>query len=385
MKGLLFITSFTLLFLSCSQQMNEEVAKSITYNAVENKDSVNTILKEINAESKSVLLDAFFKRLYNKSGFNGTVLVAQRGQIIFKNAYGFFNREKKEPLEVKSVFQLASVSKQFTAMGILMLLEEGKLKLEDDVKKHIPNFPYDGITIHLLLCHRSGLPDYRYFCDESYCCKREAISNDKVIDLMKELKPGIYYKPDKHFDYNNTNYMLLATIIEKLSGYSYAEFMQRRIFTPLNMSSTFVCDKIENPKNVALGYSAGWRRLWNDYQNGVVGDKNIYSNVEDMQKWDKALYTERLIKQPTMQLAYQPYSKELKTRNYGFGYRLKTLENGDSIVFHGGWWRGYNNLYYRRLKDQTSIIVLSNRVNFCFNNLEDVWNILDEKETKVAL
>jgi CubicO group peptidase (beta-lactamase class C family) len=368
---------FCFLFLYSCKQENKPQA-TIKREIGPNRDSIKNILQEIKAENKTPKIKAFFNQLYNKRGFNGTVLVAQRGQILYKGAYGWFNKEKKVEHTEDAKFQLASLSKQFTAIAILMLYEEGKLKLEDDVKKYFPKFPYDGINIRMLLNHRSGLPDYRYFCDEAYCCKKEPISNQQVIDLICEHKPGLYYKPNVHFDYNNTNYLLLASIIEKISGKTYANFLAERIFKPLKMTNTFVYDNTDIPEGVALGYSAGWRRVWNDYQNGTVGDKNIYSNLDDLFKWDRALYSEDLLKQETLKLAYLNYSREMKTRNYGFGFRTKCLPNGDEVVFHGGWWRGYNHLFYRRLKDQTAIIVLSNRVNFVFNDLTKVWDILDE-------
>lgn len=366
-----------MLLVSCKEESKPQTTLP-KLSAAESRDSILQLLKAIKADEKAPKIKTFFDELYNKKGFNGNVLIAQKGQVIYKGAYGWFNREKKVEHTLNTKFQLASLSKQFTAIAVLMLYEENKIKLDDDVRKFIPQFPYENINVRMLLTHRSGLPDYRYFCDEAYCCKKQPISNQQVIDLMCELKPGLYYKPDVHFDYNNTNYLLLASIIEKISGKTYANFLQDRIFTPLKMNNTFVYDNTDIPEGVALGYNAGWRRVWNDYQNGTVGDKNIYSNLDDLFKWDRALYTEKLLKQETLKLAYLNYSKEMKTRNYGFGFRTKCLPNGDEVVFHGGWWRGNNHLFYRRLKDETAIIVLSNRVNFVFNDLTKVWDILDE-------
>ena len=373
------------LFASCSDGNNSKNTKSNaeTESLTEAFYAPTPDLKVRFCEKTKEIEDVFYN-LYYKRGFNGCVLVAKEGEVLYKKAWGYFNREKKIDLQENSIFQLASVTKQFTAIAILRLMKEGKLSLEQNVKEWIPDFPYEGINLKLLLCHRSGLPDYRYFCDVEYKEKSTALSNENAIKLMNTCKPPLYYKPNKHFDYNNTNYMLLANIIEKASGMSYKEYLNKIIFKPLRMEHTFVYDKLDTPKNVAIGYSAGCRRLYNDYQNGVVGDKNIYSNVEDLYKWDQALYNGTVLDSATLALAYQPYSPEMKTRNYGYGFRLKKLPNNDFIVFHGGWWKGYNTLFYRRLKDKTTIIILSNRANFCFNDMTKVWNILDNENNKTV-
>jgi CubicO group peptidase (beta-lactamase class C family) len=362
---------------SSNTELNLKQTSAVTEDSV--FANQKKLRKQLNADEKAIKINRFFEELYQKRGFNGNVLISQQGIIIYKRCFGWFNKEKKEPLTEQSVFQLASLSKQFTAIAILMLYEQKKIHLDEDIRTFFPQLPYSGITVKMLLTHRSGLPDYRYFCDGAYCCKNIEINNQQVIDLICEKKPGLYYKPNTHFDYNNTNYLLLASIIEKVSGITYEQFLRTKIFEPLGMKNTFVYDKMDFPQGVALGYSAGWRRIWNDYQNGTIGDKNIYSTINDLYIWDTTLYTNKLLKQETLRLAYLPYSPELKTRNYGFGYRLKCLPTGDDIVFHGGWWRGYNHLYYRRLRDKTAIIVLSNRVNFVFNDLSTIWDILDER------
>ncbi|MBL7884511.1 MAG: beta-lactamase family protein, partial [Bacteroidia bacterium] len=203
-KFVSFIAIFCL-FYSCS---NSTVSESDNNLITINQDSINKLAKEINAEEKSKLIDIVFKQRV-KSGFNGAILVAQRNHVIYKNAAGFSNFQTKDTLSVNSQFQLASASKPFTATAILILRDKGLLSLSDTLQKHLPNFPYQGITIKDLLTHRSGLSNYVYFCepycDDKKCYNGKMFSNESVLDVMVNTNPGLYARPNKKFEYCNTN------------------------------------------------------------------------------------------------------------------------------------------------------------------------------------
>src|ERR1043165_962880 len=207
-------------------------------------DSIALIRKEIKAEEKAALLKELFDVKARENNLNACVSVARLGQIFFENAYGYAEIAKKTPLTLQSAFQLASVSKTITAGAILLLKDQGKLELSDNVQKYIPDFPYNGITIKLLLCHRSGLSNYIYFgepyCDANNCYNGKTFDNNAVLEIMKTEKPAPYAAPDKKFEYCNTNYALLASIVEKVSGQDFADFMEQNIFKPLGMDSTWV-------------------------------------------------------------------------------------------------------------------------------------------------
>lgn len=323
----------------------------------------------------------YFSSLVKTRRFNGTVLIAKKGKIIYKDAFGYSNFKTKDTLKVSTAFQLASVSKQFTAVAIMMLQESGKLKYEDLVQKYIPELPYEGITIYQLLTHRSGVPNYTYFAEE-YCTDKDSpISNDDMVCYMEVFKPGAYHKPDRCFDYSNTGYAILASIVERVSGVSFEDFAREHIFEPLGMMNTFVYNKTKDYKftDEAVGHTAGRRIIEYNYLNGVVGDKGVYSTVEDLYVWDRALYSDKLLKASTLEQAYQPSNKRTrKAINYGFGWRLCNMNRGGRVAFHSGWWQGFKTCFVRLLDDQSCIIVLTNVANrgFSFNDVPDVLNIL---------
>jgi CubicO group peptidase (beta-lactamase class C family) len=355
-------------------------------------DSIANLFNPQIAAQKAVKLDTFFKALQKNTGFNGTVLVAQYGKIIYKRAFGIANNFTKDQLSTRTPFQLASVSKQFTAVSILQLMEQGKLKLDDRVEQHIPGFPYDSsITIRSLLTHKSGLANYAY-CLDKYYDKKAPLTNAKVVELFKKIKPGIDYHPNRQFHYNNTNYILLAYIVERISGKGFREYLKENIFIPAGMTESFVYDPAhpELLKKSATGYQpkrSGLAVVGFDHLDGVTGDKGIYSTVEDMFLWDQALNSETVIKLSSLAEAFTPQHTKPKvlTTNYGLGWRLKQLENGEWITYHTGWRHGFKNYYLHNQKDNSAIIILGNMANHSLAKVNIVQSILYPEKAKYFL
>jgi len=355
-------------------------------------DSIANLFNPQIAAQKAVKLDTFFKALQKNTGFNGTVLVAQYGKIIYKRAFGIANNFTKDQLSTRTPFQLASVSKQFTAVSILQLMEQGKLKLDDRVEQHIPGFPYDSsITIRSLLTHKSGLANYAY-CLDKYYDKKAPLTNAKVVELFKKIKPGIDYHPNRQFHYNNTNYILLAYIVERISGKGFREYLKENIFIPAGMTESFVYDPAhpELLKKSATGYQpkrSGLAVVGFDHLDGVTGDKGIYSTVEDMFLWDQALNSETVIKLSSLAEAFTPQHTKPKvlTTNYGLGWRLKQIENGEWITYHTGWWHGFKNYYLHNQKDNSAIIILGNMANHSLAKVNIVQSILYPEKAKYFL
>ncbi|AHM63152.1 beta-lactamase [Flammeovirgaceae bacterium 311] len=325
-------------------------------------------------------LDSIFSELHQKKGFNGTVLITKYDRVVYKAAFGYVDFKRKDTLSTQTAFQLASVSKQFTAMAIMMLKEQGKLGYDDSVQQYLPSFPYKGITIRQLLTHRSGLSNYTYFSDKLWPDRKQAMSNEDVLDLMEAHQPEVYYQPNTHFDYSNTGYCLLAAIVDKASGMPFATFMQKHIFGPLQMTNTFTFgDSITAKKaKVAIGHTGGKRKITPDYLDTVLGDKGMYSTVEDLYKWDQALYTQKLVKAETMEEAFtgtRPKKKKDK-EDYGFGWRIRELERGDKVVYHAGLWHGFNTYLFRNPKDHSAIIVLSNLPNGSLKHVKELQQFL---------
>ena len=324
--------------------------------------------------------DSLFTVFAEKEGFNGNVLLSQHGKVVYERALGYADLSRKTPLNIESVFQLASVSKQFTSVAMMILHDQGKLEFGDPVWKYFPDFPYKNVTIRHLLRHRSGIPDYMTFAGKFWKTRDEFLTNQDLMRMLVRRHPRLEFAPDKRYKYSNTGYAVLASIVEKISGQPYAEFLRRHVFLPLGMHNTFVYnpDTVQPVTFKTTGYNNDCEPAHEDYLSGVVGDKGIYTTVDDMFKWDQALYTESLVKQSTLEEAFTPLSYDDKRHsNYGYGWRIKVLEDGSKIVYHAGWWRGYNSLYVRRLEDKTSIIVLSNKVNWSFRNIGNMFRLID--------
>ncbi len=387
---LLKITKYILLFsffsglgiVACSHQPRQ-LSDDISSDVANRNDSISRLFDPKIANRKAIKLDTFFKKLHKLNGFNGAVLVSQYGKIIYKNAFGYSSFFKKDSNTTQTQFQLASVSKQFTAVAIMQLHEKGLINYDDPVYKHIPNFPYDSsITIRSLLTHSSGIPNYVY-CLNRVCDKRVPMSNDQVVDLFAKYKPGINYIPNSRFNYNNSNYVLLAYIVEKLSGMSFREYAQKNLFAPAGMSRSFIYDpyKTELAASAATGYTPRRGGYWQvpfDNLDGATGDKGVYSTVEDLFKWDMALNSEKLVKISTLREAFQPAHtfRNMITKNYGFGWRLQLLDDGSWLTFHTGWWHGFKNYYMHNNRDNSSIIILQNVANHALGRIKVAQSIL---------
>ena len=305
--------------------------------------------------------DFYNKRLLH-TGFNGAILVAKKGEIIFEDYHGYYNLKKKDSLTKHSAFHIASVSKTFTAMATLKLVEMGKLSLDDDIKKFFPALPYDHIKVKDLLSHRSGLPNYLYFMEQLGWDHKRNCTNEDVLDYLIKFKPTAS-SPNAHFNYCNTNFALLGLIIQKASGESYADFLQEQFFTPLKMKDTYVYN-IHDSATAMPSYDYRGRPEAFTYLDCGIGDKNIYSTPEDLLKWDQALYTNQLFSKEMLEKAFTPYSNEKPgIRNYGYGWRMNVYPDGKKVIYHNGWWHGNNAVFIRMIQDSATIIVLGNKYN----------------------
>lgn len=372
-KYLLFSGLAFVLILACSNENtpDKKEGSAAAPQAAFSPDKVT--------QAKIYRLDTLFQHLYKANLFNGNVLVAQKGYILYQKSFGVADNTKKINLSDSSVFQLASVSKTITAASILKLVEAHKLDLKDDVQKHLPEFPYKGVSIENLITHRSGLPNYLYFC-YPYCKDASLkLSNASILDLMQQHKPASYAKPGFRFNYSNTNYMLLALIVEKVSGHSFKDFVRAEIFKPLGMNHTYFIDELDqqNDSIKTIGYTVKMKEVGYDAFDYVLGDKGVYSTTNDMYLFADAYFTGKLISKQWLDLAIQPYSPEIKTHNYGYGWRMKNYALPEKMVFHNGWWHGYRTALQRRIQDSTTIVVLSNRLNSSVYQTYKILQALD--------
>jgi CubicO group peptidase (beta-lactamase class C family) len=364
-----FITILlSIFFIAChsdSQPASARTNENLKFHEVPVKDSLGQIDYDTTSEQvKGTIkqLDEFY-RTQVRAGFNGSVLVGYKGKVIYERYFGLSNRERKIPISQNSSCQLASVSKTFTAAAILYLYDHKYLNIDDSVHKYIKEFPYPNVTIRMLLCHRSGLPDYTKWVPVYNNDMRTPISNDRMLGMMALYKPHLEFRPNSRFKYCNTNFAVLASVVERVTQMSFPDFMTKYVFQALGMQHTFIYSPAKGlPPEATISYKRNWVREPDMFADGVYGDKGVYSTAEDMYRWDQSFYKNLLLSNETIELAYGPCSFEKKgIKNYGLGWRMLCYDNGNKVIYHNGWWHGNNTSFYRFIKDNMTIIVLGNR------------------------
>lgn len=307
-------------------------------------------------------LEKKFLHMKERMGFSGTVLVAEGDEIIHAGAYGSTHAKRTDQLDLNTCFQLASVSKIITAVAVLQLYDAGEIRdLNEEVQTYMPDFPYEGITIKHMLIHRSGMPRYMPIAEKRW--NRDIpFSNEDMLQLMATDSQKPYFSPGNGFNYLNTNYAMLALLVERISGQSFASYLQQYIFKPAGMENSFLANPGKTMgDNVATGHvrrRRGYMPLRLEFLDGVVGDKGVYSSVIDLFRFDCALDDGKLIEASTLEEAFCPGSPNRLYTNYGLGWRMR--KQVDQVVYHFGWWRGYRSAYIKDVTHDRTILVLSN-------------------------
>jgi len=309
------------------------------------------------------LLKRHFETNLLHRSFNGGVLVAKNGVIVYEAYQGFRDLRLKDSLTPQTPMHIASASKTFTGMAILQLVQQGKINLDDSLGKFFPAFPYPGVTVKTLLDHRSGLPNYIHYLDNAKWDKKKMVTNQDVLNSLYTLHPNIESFPDRRFHYSNTNYALLALILEKITGVPYPVYMKKTIFDPVGMKDTYVATHADSA-HLTPSFDARGRQWKPDFLDETYGDKNIYSTPRDLLKWDLAVSSGQIINAQMMEQAYTPYSNERPSiHNYGLAWRLLMLKNGKKIIYHNGRWHGSNAAFARLQDEKATIIIIGNRYN----------------------
>ncbi|RYY55120.1 MAG: class A beta-lactamase-related serine hydrolase [Chitinophagaceae bacterium] len=361
LKYIFYLLAFSVSVISCN---NSSPAAAQPADSLQFTASEPGAIAEKERKALSQKLETFFNERLIGKGFNGSILVAKEGNILYEKYEGYRDLRKKDALTDTTAFHLASTSKPFTGMAILWLVQQGKLSLDDSVQKFFPALPYPGVSVKLLLNHRSGIPNYVYFMDDKKLWdKSRFVTNPDVMAFIYQHKPPRSFKPDTRFSYSNTNYVLLANIVEKVTGKPFPEFLKENLFGPLEMNHTYVYTLADSSRSTHSFDARGgfWK---DDFLEGTYGDKNVYSTPRDMLKWDQALYTGRFIRQSLLDSAFTPYSNETKSiHNYGLGWRLLMLPNGKKVVYHFGRWHGFTPAFARLVDEKATIIILGNKFN----------------------
>ncbi|MBI1342807.1 MAG: serine hydrolase [Terrimonas sp.] len=308
-------------------------------------------------------IQAFMQENLLRRSFNGAILVAKNNTVLYENYQGFADLRTKDSITEHTAFHIASTSKTFTAMAVLQLVQEGRLTLTTTLDQFFPGFPYAGVTVKDLLSHRSGLPNYLYFLEKTGWDTQKKISNQEVLQSLINDKPNKDFEPNTRFSYSNTNFVLLALIIEKITGQPYPSYMKTKIFEPLGMKDTYVYTEAEADRSTPSFKNNG--RYWDlDFTDNTYGDKNIYSTPSDLLKWSLAVNEEKIIPRQLLDMAYTPYSNERKSiHNYGLGWRMLNLQNGRKVIYHNGRWHGSNSAFAYLPEEKVTIIIVGNKYN----------------------
>ena len=351
---------------SCSkQEKTEDVIVKVNKNGLPVMQPLREELPKLSSDyskDKKYNVSRYFEKTWSEKNDNVAFLVAKNGQIIYENYMGYANKRTGEMITKDMPLHIASVSKVLTATAILMLIDANKISLDQKLTTIIKNFPYPEVTVQTLLNHRSGLKNYAYFTFENgNWDKKKTLTNEDIVTVMVEKEIPLERKTDTGFGYCNTNYAMLALVIERITGLKYAEAMKEMIFAPLGMTNSFVFDITKDRGMIAPSYR-GTMEIGIDYLDGVYGDKNIYATPRDLLKFDTARYAPFFLNAELVKKVYKGYSYESKgTRNYGLGIRMNEYEKGEPFYFHNGWWHGNTSSFINLRKEKVTIIVLSNK------------------------
>lgn len=338
-------------------------------------------------QTKAQKLEQLLRTYHDYGRFNGSVLVADENGILYQDGFGWANVEWEIPNEADTKFRLASITKQFTALLVMQLVEQGKLSLEVPISTYLPDFPKDKadqITIHQLLTHTSGIPNYTSFPNYREVMRRP----NSPADLVRLFADSsLVFTPGERHAYSNSAYVLLGQIIEKTTGKPYEQVLQDRIFRPLKMDNTGYDRNDQIIKKRASGYYVNGRTFVNaNYidMSTPYAAGGIYSTVEDLFLWDRALYTEQLVSRKYRDLLFEKHS-QLGRMHYGYGWELGQMPVGNSgerlpANSHSGGINGFNTFITRIPSTQSVIVLLSNTGNApLFEMTANINGILNEK------
>ena len=334
-------------------------------------------------------IDSFLTRMHEGRKFSGGVLIAEKGKIIYSKYLGFADIAKQIPNGPDSRFDIASVSKTFTSVAILQLMEKGRLKLDDPFAHYFPGFPYPAVTLRQMLTHTSGIPnEYEVFAPIAEKHPDSMLRNKDLIPLLKSSGKPLQFTPGEKWHYCNTNFELLALLVEKLSGEPLSDYIHRHIFLPAKMNNSYIISTTRPKDDRAVTryvlpyfYSQNYEnvdsvkggRFASKAYDGTIGDNNVVSTLGDLLNYDQALYGNVLLRPQTLEQAFEPQRLKDGSLNYyhagnpnyphdsyGLGWFVTKDSAGDKIVYHGGYNYGASTMLYRDLKRQRTIIFFDN-------------------------
>ena len=334
-------------------------------------------------------IDSFYNKNINSPYYSGSFIVVKNGRVIYEDYKGFANLKTGKKIDATTPIHIASVSKVLTATAILRLVQQDNITLDQKVTDWLPKFPYKSTTIRTLLNHRSGLQHYASFPGlmKKNWNRKKVLTNQDIYNLLAQKKFRLKTPNDTHFDYCNTNYVILALIIEKATGLNYRQAMQELIFKPLGMTNSYVFNYETDRETASKSYRGTTIFPWDQFDN-LYGDKNIYSTPRDLVKFDMGTYSPEFIKPELLEEAYFGYSSihvAKPIKDYGLGMRMRFLPpNNEKMIYHNGWWHGNNTSFVPVKKDTITVVCLGNKYsNRPYATLSMVSSLFYEKKTEI--
>lgn len=369
-RRIIFLMIFSFMLLSCSKETTQNGEPFSTLpnfgnieldeifkrkdNRLKNKDSIVSII------------DQYYQKVWDKGDLWGGFLVAKGDKILYESYRGYGQENAHMPINDTVALHVASISKSITAMAVMKLVDADKIQLNDAVTKFFPKFPYPKVTVFTLLTQRSGLPKYEYFIQKLTPVPTELskkfITNKDVLNMLIRYQPELSRETDTGFMYNNTNYALLALIIEKVTATPFPEAMQQIVFRPLKMKNTYVFQEKDTATAAKSFFQRGPTVYPYDKLDAIYGDKNIYTTPRDLLNFSKAMFAKNFLRADLHDMVFQPYSNEKPgINNYGIGFRMKVYSDEEKLTYHNGWWHGTNSVFAHLLKSNVTIIAIGNK------------------------
>ncbi|MDO5616202.1 MAG: serine hydrolase domain-containing protein [Cruoricaptor ignavus] len=367
----LILLVFSIIFLSCKKENTLFESEPKTH--LPNFGNVNIDgvfhrkdgrLKD--KDSLEKILDNYYKTVWENGDLWGGFLVAKGDKILCENYRGFAQDSTQQPIKRNTPLHVASVSKTITAMATLKLVEAEKLNLDDKITQFFPKFPYPDVTVKMLLNQRSGLPKYEHFIDhikpEPEELAKPFLTNQDVMNMLVKYKPEAARMPDTGFMYCNTNYAILALIIEQITATNFPDAIQQMVFRPLKMKHSFILQEKDMATAAKSFYNKGPKVYPYDRLDLIYGDKNVYTTPRDLFNFSRAMFADNFLKKELMDMVFQPYSNEKPgINNYGLGFRMKIFDDANKLTYHNGWWHGTNSVFAHLLDSKVTIVAIGNK------------------------
>lgn len=372
-RNFVIVLAVFLLIFSCKKKSESKESVSENTTNLPNYGSVdldNVFTKgDAQLSDKASLvryIDQYYKKIWEGSDLSGGILVAKGDDILYENYRGFGREGNQMPIDKNTPLHVASVSKTLTAMAMMKLIEAGKIKFSDHLAQFFPGFPYPNVTVQTLLDQRSGLPKYEYFIAKipptSPELAKPYITNQDVLNMIIKYKPELARDTDTGFMYCNTNFALLALLIEKVTKTPFPQAMKEMVFEPLKMKNSYIFQEKDIPTASQSFYYGGNKLYPLDRLDLIYGDKNVYTTPRDLYNFSKAMFSKDFLKPELMAMVFAPYSNEKAgMNNYGLGFRMKIFDNGEKLTYHNGWWHGTNSVFAHLLKSKVTIVAIGNK------------------------